>query len=323
MIGIQKCFDTARLRNERILWVCQRYFPNMSLIEWTLHSSICTLKKRYGQAVVCKGGLGSRVFDGITVLDEVDSLSANLISGLQQFCPHHLVCHSSIAKDVVKVTTKFDVKVVVKLTESSFNNDGFYSCNVNDLHFFCEDRWILEAAYSKWGISSTLVRPIALPWILRARYKTNIGQILYVGSSSSPAYKAVTRVSINRNRRVVFFTNPENPGVLGRAQMLNAIYGRADALVVDSRNGDCVSYIVLGAILNEIPVIIGGNNGAEEWLNMVIQVDDPNNEVEWNSRIEEILCFPTPLVSQKRLREYVDVICRRWQSVDAYREMLS
>lgn len=295
----------------------------MNVFEWTVQSAICLLKKRYGQMVVSTGGFGNRVFDGIAIIDRTNQLSTNLEEGLRQHSPQYVVCHSSIATEVLNLTDGMDIRVGIKITESSFAHADLSFPAGSRVHLFCEEQWIVQSVHSNLGMKPILVRPIVLPWISRVQHKTNPDRIVCFCNQSSSAGLAASKISFDQIGHEPIFMTRGTTESREIPQMPYMIYRQAVLLVIDSRTVACVSHLVLEAILNEVPVVIDGEYLGEEWQAFTLQVKDRDNEIEWASRIQECIHPSAQAVMRERLHHNAIVVHNCFQSADSYNELLS
>lgn len=324
MKSIQIVIDAERQATHRLAWVSPHYFPSMSPLAWTLQGAIGSLKKRYGQIVVSAAGFGNRVFDGVPVVDGSDCLRRELKTALRLLRPQHLVCHISTAAEVVEIAARVNARVIVKLTESSLTQaPPPLSSGCRDVRFFCQEQWIAHRAWSTWGIRPALVNPIVLPWVSKATYEVTREHILYLGNCAAPAGRAAASFAARQTGRELLLLTDVSANTQQRMRMPHLLYASACLLVVDARSADCVSHFVLGAILNEVPVLLGGEECAEEWHEMVVRVDNPHDELEWEYCIQDVLCHSSQVGARRLRSKHATEVGTHWQSADSYSNLLS
>jgi glycosyltransferase involved in cell wall biosynthesis len=320
--GIRAALDAQAAMPRRILWVTGTYFPDIGGAEWSAFASISLLKRSYGQCVVAATGHGTRVLDGIPVLEAQGK--ADLRRMVAHFRPQFVAVQGLLSSHAMSVALDTGC-VVVYFIRAKTSLD--FSTLVDEKRFraVANSQWIGAWFNEAWGIRPIILHPPVLPWLVVStyctpRYVTHVGDIQVKGGGrvariaahlpdveflvtrSWPALRngdgwsqeRITQLQAGDGAETTFEPRiadfSELPNVTVRWPYLwpKALFAQTEILLVASKWREPYGRIVVEGLLNKLPIVVSPEANNERWSDLVYHVDDGDDSQAWVECIRRI-----------------------------------
>lgn len=325
-LGIKEHLIAQLKINKRVLWIAGTYFPDIGGAEWSLMGNACLMKQNYGQLILVHMEHGNRVIDGIPVLECDLNSPPEIYQFIKRFNPGSVATQGLYARQVIEQCLPLKVPVVYFLrakTQLDFSN------YLKNEHFtvVANSKWMAEWFKQKWGISTRLLNPVVLPWLVakegprRPEYITHVGDTDVKGGErvfkiakelpkekflvtrSWPALRNNGKWREDRIKQLKSGDGANDnfePVLASFEGALNvrlewpfldhsALYRKTKILLVASKWKEPFGRVVIEGLLNGLPVIVGPEVQNDMWSDLVYHVDNPDDPAEWGKVICKIL----------------------------------
>ena len=307
----------------RILWVTGSYFPDIGGAEWSAFANISLLKNHFGQCVLASTGHGSRVVDGVAILEIKNSPVEAIRCAIRRFRPRFVATQGLHARDAVRQALDHDC-IAVYFLRAQTGLD--FSEIVADPRFrvVANSSWMGKWFSDTWKLSPVLLHPPVLPWLTvsdhSGAFVSHVGDVRVKGGErvariakalpnrkflvtrSWPALRAGDAWDAERIRQlhegdgahavfepeIVSFDGMPNVTVRWPCLWPKAFYAQTKILLVASKWREPYGRVVVEGLLNGLPVIVSPEANNESWAHMVYQVEDGDDPKAWAACIQSV-----------------------------------